>query len=268
LKWNDPHIYHQLLEQIAYRQDFGALLAEGSHRASQKIGRGSEAYAMHVKGQELAAHEPRGKWSAGLGYAVSPTGADHMQAGHDPAWTKPGDDTREVGWVDLADLAPVGITEPLPAEDLSGAKVRLFMYLQFIWGFHHVLDWCIFTTVPEFRAMGLNMMVENIGNITGWKTSLFELLKVGERGLTMARAFNCLQGMTAADDYLPDRYFEPMRAGTLAGHYIDRDAFNKALALYYNMMGWDENGLPTQAKLEELGVGWIWNQLEPIKATA
>jgi hypothetical protein len=53
--------------------------------------------------------------------------------------------------VDLEDLSPAGLIDPVPAEDISGAKVRLFVYLQFIWGFHDVLDWCIFTAVPEFR---------------------------------------------------------------------------------------------------------------------
>jgi aldehyde:ferredoxin oxidoreductase len=264
LKWNDPATYLSLISDIARRQGFGDLLAEGSLRASRTIGRDTERYAIQVKGQELPNHEPRGKWGVALGYAVSPTGGDHLQAAHDPWFTKPGEsyETRPVGWVDLEDLAPVGILDPVPAEDISGGKVRLFVYLQYIWGLHDVMDWCIFTFVPEFRAISLNQMVEIVRSITGWNTSLFELLKAGERGVTMARAFNYLHGFSADDDKLPERFFEPMRGGTLKGHFIDRQAFEKGLRLYYGMMGWDTRGRPTEAKLEELAVGWVWDRLE------
>jgi aldehyde:ferredoxin oxidoreductase len=259
LAWADEETFYHLIESIACRQGFGDLLAEGSRLAARKIGRQTERYAMQVKGQELPNHEPRGKWGVGLGYAVSPTGADHLQAAHDPWFNKPGDDSTEYNWVDLTDLAAVGITDPVPAEDISPAKVRLFAYLQQIWGFHDVLDWCIFTAVPEFRAISLNQLVEVLGSVTGWRTSLFELMKAGERGVTMARAFNTVHGFTARDDCLPERFFEPMRAGTLKGHAIDRQAFDEALPLYYSMMGWDASGKPTRGKLEELGVGWVWD---------
>ena len=261
LRWNDPETYIHLLDLIARREGVGELLAEGSRGAARIVGRGSEQYAMQVKGQELANHEPRGKWGVGLGYAVSPTGADHLQAAHDPWFTRPGTYTTDANWVDLEDLSPLGITEPVPAEDLSGAKVRLFVYLQYIWGLHDVIDWCIFTTVPEFRAISLNQLVESVQAITGWRSSLFELLKAGERGVTMARAFNYLHGFSTADDTLPERFFEPMRGGALQGHSIDRAQFDAALLLYYGIMGWDRDGLPTQAKLEELGVGWVWAEL-------
>ncbi len=262
LRWDDPDTFYNLIEDIAYRRGAGSLLAEGSRLAARSIGRGTEKYAIQVKGQELPNHEPRGKWGVGLGYAVSPTGADHLQAAHDPWFDKPGDNTNEYDWVDLTDLNPVGILEPVPTEDIGPQKVRLFVYLQQIWGFHDVLDWCIFTAVPEFRAISLNQLVEVIQCVTGWRSSLFELMKVGERGITMARAFNVRFGFTAQDDQLPDRFFEPMRAGNLKGHFIDRQSFDQALKLYYGMMGWDKEGVPTQAKLEELGVGWIGNKIE------
>ncbi len=261
LQWNDPHTNCRLIEMIASREGFGDLLAEGSLRASRLIGRGTERYAMQVKGQELPNHEPRGKWGVGLGYAVSPTGADHLQAAHDPWFTKPGEYTSDANWVDLEDLSPVGIVDPVPAEDLSPQKVRLFVYLQQIWGFHDVLDWCIFTAVPEFRAINLNQLAEILHCVTGWRTSLFELMKAGERGVTMARAFNVIHGINASRDNLPDRFFEPLRAGTLKGHFIDREQFEQALELYYGMLGWDNAGKPSRAKLEELGVGWIWDRM-------
>jgi aldehyde:ferredoxin oxidoreductase len=255
LEWNNPSQNVKLIQQIANREGFGDLLAEGSRAAARKIGRDTEKYAIQTKGQEFANHEPRGKWGVGLGYAVSPTGADHLQAAHDPWFTTPGDPTKEFNWVDLTDLSYTGLLDPIPAESIGGQKVRLFTYLQYIWGLHDVLDWCIFTTVPEFRALSLNQLTEIVACVTGWKTSLFEMLKAGERGVTMARVFNVSRGFTAADDWLPERMFEPMRAGTLKGHHIDREQFSKAIRLYYGMMGWTSEGIPTEAKLEELGIG-------------
>ena len=269
LNWNNPAANYQLIEMIAAREGFGDLLAEGSLRAARTIGRGTERFTMQVKGQELPNHEPRGKWGVGLGYAVSPTGADHLQAAHDPWFTKPGEYSSNSNWVDLEDLSQVGIIDPVPAEDLSASKVRLFVYLQQIWGFHDVLDWCIFTAVPEFRAINLNQLAEILQCVTGWRTSLFELMKAGERGITMARAFNNIHGLSASDDKLPERFFEPMRAGTLKGHAIDKQQFEQALELYYGMLGWDENGRPTRSKLEELGVGWIWETMKsPVPSRA
>lgn len=268
IRWNEPHTVVDLISKMAHREGFGDLLAEGSLRAARAIGRGTERYAMQVKGQEVPAHEPRGKWNMGLGYAVSPTGADHIQASHDVFWTKPGDYSEEATWVDLEDLSELGIIDPLPAEDLSPAKVRLFVYLQYVWALHNVLDWCIFTSVPEFRALSLNELVAIVKAVTGWRTSLFEVLKAGERSVTMARAFNIREGLTAADDTLPERFFEGQRHGTLAGHAIDREQFREALKLYYAMMGWDAEGVPTRAKLEELAVGWIWEKLSRNLAVA
>ncbi|MCP4398266.1 MAG: aldehyde ferredoxin oxidoreductase family protein [bacterium] len=261
LKWNDPKTNLKLLNMIATREGFGDVLAEGSLRASRTIGNGTEQYVMHVKGQEFPAHEPRGKWGVGLGYAVSPTGADHLQAAHDHAVMNPGDDSNEYDFANIADLSPLGIFEPMPVEDLSPEKVRLFVYLQYIWSLHDVLDWCIFTNVPENRGFNLDQIVDILRSATGWKTSVFELMKAGERAITMSRAFNCREGLTANDDRLPERMFESMREGALKGHAIDREQFEQALELYYAMMGWDERGVPTQAKLVELDVGWIWEQL-------
>ena len=86
--WNTPEQNYHLIEKIAAREGFCDLLAEGSLRAARKIGRDTEQYAMQVKGQELPNHEPRGKWGVALGYAVSPTGGDHLQAAHDPWFIK------------------------------------------------------------------------------------------------------------------------------------------------------------------------------------
>ena len=264
LEWNDPEVYIKLLDDISYKNGLGELLSQGCSRASKAIGRGTEKYAIHVKGQEPPNHEPRGKWGVALGYAISNTGADHLQSAHDGWFTQPGDFSEECNWVDLEDLSPVGIIDPVPAEDISGAKVRLFVYLQQIWGFHDVLDWCIFTAVPEFRALSLYQLTDIVKHVTGWRTSLFELMKSGERWATLGRAFNYKHGLTSKEDTLPDRFFEPLREGTLKGHYVDKEKLEEGIKMYYEMMGWNEQGKPTRGKLEELNIGWAWEEIKEL----
>ena len=101
------------------------------------------------------------------------------------------------------------------------------------------------------------MLAEHLSAVTGWNTSLYEMLKVGERSQAMARLFNIREGFTAADDTLPDRMFEPLENGALEGVAIDRAEFERSKRLYYEMAGWDpETGVPTRGKLAELGLLW------------
>jgi len=248
----------KLTEMIAKREGIGDLLAEGMVEAAKKIDHDALKYAMQVKGQAFSAHEPRGKWGVALGYAVSPTGADHLQAAHDVWFTKKADKDRKRIPISLEDLAPLGIVDPVPVEYLGPEKVRLFMYLQFLWSLYNVLDLCIFVGVPEYSLFSLNDLVSMVRSVTGWQTSLWELLKAGERGITMARCFNVREGFGRGNDRLPERVFQPLGGGVLEGKSIDKEEFEQALTLYYEMMGWErKNGVPKKAKLHELGIGWI-----------
>jgi aldehyde:ferredoxin oxidoreductase len=83
-------------------------------------------------------------------------------------------------------------------------------------------------------------------------------MKAGERGTTMTRIFNLREGFGRKDDYIPERFYDPLPGGPLKGKRIDKQAFENALTLYYEMMGWDaKNGAPTRGKLEELELGWL-----------
>jgi aldehyde:ferredoxin oxidoreductase len=97
---------------------------------------------------------------------------------------------------------------------------------------------------------------------TGWDVSEYELLKLGERAMTLARVFNMREGLTADDDELCERSYGPTQGGALAEGGIDRDELKKAMHTYYGMMGWDrETGVPTVEKLQELGVSWAAEHL-------
>jgi aldehyde:ferredoxin oxidoreductase len=234
-----------LVEQIARREGFGALLAEGSLRAARTIGRGTEKYAVQVKGQEAPMHEPRIKFALDLGYATSPTGADHMHNIHDTDYV-----------TDISGMEPLGILEPLPIEELGPAKVRLTKY--------HI-DWQVFWNcvgLCMFMPYGRVRTCDIVQAVTGWNTSLFELIKVGERALAMSRVFNYREGFTAQDDVAHWRFSTPFESGPIQGVEVPKQEIEQAIQLYYEMRGWDpESGAPTAAKLHELGLSWLADQV-------
>ncbi len=230
------------------KEGLGELLGEGVKRAAAKIGKGSEKFALHIKGQELPMHDPRGKTGQGMSFALSPTGADHVEAPHDTPFGQAGPM--------MARISPLGLLEPVPPRDLTPQKVRNYVYLHFVWSLYNSLGICNFTAPPVW-GVPFNQFTEIIRAITGWDTSLWELLKAGERTITMARVFNIREGFGRKDDTLPDRLFEPLESGSLKGQGIDRKAFEEALTMYYEAMGWDpKDGVPTRGKLAELNISW------------
>ncbi|MGQ9646912.1 MAG: aldehyde ferredoxin oxidoreductase family protein [Thermodesulfobacteriota bacterium] len=248
LRFRNVEAMIKMVEMIAKREGLGDLLADGMSAAAKKFGKGADRFAMHVKGMPLPFHEPRGKAGVGLGYAVSATGPDHMEIPHDPFWAT------EAG---IALLRPLGILEPVDVLNLGPKKVRLFIYLQQYWDLLNSLGICMFTAKP-MGPHTINEIVDYVKAVTGWETSLFDLLKVGERHANMARVFNLREGFTSKDDTLPERLFSPMEGGTLKGKKIDKEQFSKAVETYYEMMGWDpESGIPKKEKLAELDIDWL-----------
>jgi len=241
LNFGNAQAMVQLIEMIANKEGIGELLADGVARAASVIGKGAENFALHIKGQEIPMHEPRFKPGMGVGYTISPTGADHCHNIHDSLYT------RRVSGA----LKALGILEPLPGQDLSPAKVRMLVSGS-LW--QHTLNCLVFC---NFVPLSPEQIADLVAGITGWDTSIWELMKVGERCVNMARAFNIRQGMTKDDDYLPHRCFTPFTAGPLTGVSIDRRELDQAIDTYYAMVGWDENGAPTLAKLQELGIEWV-----------
>lgn len=248
LKFGNVDAMLKMIEKIKNLDGIGAILSCGVRYASQIFGPESEKYAMHVKGEECPMHEPRGKVGVGLQYAISPTGADHMEVPHDLIFQFEG--------FPLDSVKPLGLLEIVEPLDLSPKKIRFFSYTQKIWSLYNCICLCMFIGVP-LGALSLKNIVDLTNAVTGWNTSLFELIKVAERSNTMARCFNIREGLTSNDDKLPDRFFDAFSSGPLKGKAIDRDEFKLAVQNYYGMEGWDEEGVPTKAKLEELGLDWI-----------
>lgn len=246
LAWGSADAVEQLVHLIGRREGIGALLGEGVRRAAARLGRGAERFALHVKGQELPMHDPRGKKSLSLAYALSPTGADHMEAPHDPLY--------EGFHPDGHPLGGLGLIEPVRMLDLGPRKVRAFYYTQQVWSFYNSVGMCDFVGTP-LNALALEQFVAYVNSVTGWNMSLYEMMKVGERANTLARLFNCREGFTPKDDVLPQRMHEGIGNGKLQGERVDPEQFLQARRLYYEMAGWDpETGRPTAARLAELEV--------------
>jgi aldehyde:ferredoxin oxidoreductase len=245
MRFGDAKTMLQVIQDIAARKGFGNLLAEGSKRVAGKVGKDSIKFAMQVKGQELAMHDPRAKLSLALAIAVNPAGADHNTAPMDDMYAKKGQM--------LSNAAPLGILEPVPEANFGPEKVRLYTYLSLERGINNCLLLCVLVGVPT-TPVTLPKLAELVSAVTGWEISSWELMKISERGINLARLFNIKHGLTAEDDSLPDRILEPIKAGPKMGKVVIREEFEAAKKLYYSMMGWDEHAIPTPTKLAELGL--------------
>jgi len=246
LKFGDGQGMLDLVEMIGAREGIGDILAQGVKRAADAIGKGADEYAFHVKGQEPAFHDPRGKTGVGLGFALSPTGADHIEAPHEVPFQGEG--------VKLVN--PLGIVVAPKALDSGPDKVRYFIAGEKTWAMNNTLGLCNFVVAPLF-SMTYDKLCQAVEAITGWKTSLHELMLLAERSIVLARMFNVRQGMDSKDDKLFRRMFEPLPDGVLKGNSIDREEFQQAIEMYYLMMNWNEKGVPTKGALYNLSLEWL-----------
>jgi aldehyde:ferredoxin oxidoreductase len=120
---------------------------------------------------------------------------------------------------------------------------------------------CKFTFGPAWQLYGPSQLVDAVRAVTGWNVSLWELMKVGERRLNLLRAFNARDGVGGEADTMPSKLTIPLQGGATDGVAVTAEEMETAKALYYQMVGWDEDGRPTRAKLEELAVGWVADEL-------
>jgi aldehyde:ferredoxin oxidoreductase len=248
LDYGDPDLANRLIPMIARREGVGDLLADGVARAAKRLGPAADAFALHVRGQEIPMHEPRGKKSLALAYATSPTGADHMEAPHDPLY--------EGFFAGPHPLAPLGLVEPVDMLDFTPKKVRAFTYAQKLWSAYNLVGMCCFVGVP-IGKLDTETLVRYMNGVTGWDLSLWEVLKAAERSSALFRIYNHREGLATPADGLPARMFQPLENGALAGERIEPDQFHNRLADYYEMMGWDrQTGLPHRSKLAELDIEW------------
>ncbi|MEE8571125.1 MAG: aldehyde ferredoxin oxidoreductase family protein [Candidatus Bathyarchaeia archaeon] len=247
LRFGNGDAMVKMVRMIGDRKGLGDLLAEGCMRAAEKIGKGAAEYAVHVKGQEFPMHEPRLKRGMAIGYSVSPTGADHVHSLHD---------TGTVSEAGISGFKPFGVYEPVPLEEMGASKIRIQKYHTQWRAMMNSLVFCIFPSWTKEE------IVQIVNAVTGWQTTGFELMKTGQRILTMARVFNLREGFTVTDDWLPPRMFQPATCGPLSNTPVDEEELKKARSIFYGMMGWNrETGVPTADTLGELDISWVEQHL-------
>lgn len=247
LRFGNAEVLVEMVEKIGKREGFGRVLGEGSARAAESLEVGQDL-VVAVKKHEFPAHMPQVKRSLALIYAVNPFGADHQSHEHDPCYE---------GYPER--MAELGLLNPQPSELLNAEKVRYALYTQYAYSLLDSVSVCQFVFGPSFQLYSLGQLVDVVKAVTGWNVNLWELMKVGERRLNLMRVFNAREDARAETDALPAKLQVPLTGGPTGGVMVSIDEVEAAKSLYYQMAGWDKTGQPTQAKLEELGIGALIN---------
>ncbi len=270
LEFNKSDNLMEIIQKIAYREGIYSDLADGTKRMSEKFG--GKDFAIHSKGLEFAAYDPRRAEGLGLGYATSSRGGCHLNGGYlvmmetsvgalniDPFKTKGKPEltvffqnTLEAASAAGCCLFSIQATIPLfiykfkPSSRIvgiiGGSLLALRFLLAKVW---NALPWLLpINTVyilPASKAINL---------ASGIKMTLGKLLQAGDRGYTMERMFNIREGVGKSEDTLPERMTsEPLDGDKRAVVKID-----DMLPKYYKVRGWDAEGVPTQKKLRKLGI--------------
>jgi aldehyde:ferredoxin oxidoreductase len=234
-----------LLRMMAYREGLGDTLADGTKAAAERIGKGTEKYAMHVKGLELPGYDVRGAKAHGLNYATTYTGADHNRG--------------------YAFQEIFGIPIPYEVDRFAAeGKGKLTKWNQDVRSATcDCPTMCAFLLDMAVAGFATQNTASLLEAVTGLKYSPEEVQKVGERINNLARAFNVREGFTRADDTLPERLMtEPLKEGASKGQLISKEDLKLMLDEYYTERGWDINtGAPTREKLTELGLEYVAEEL-------
>jgi len=236
LSWGDADAMLSMVEKIGKREDgLGWLLGEGVKRASEKIGGLSAEFAIHVKGLELPAHDPRAYYSQGLSYATSNRGACHLQSlSHifERSVTLP-----DLGFPEIQERHSLNRKDEL----VTKAQNLMCMF--------DSLKVCKFIL---FGGVKPSILVEWLNLVTGWSMDLKEFMQIGERIFNLKRLFNVREGISRKDDSLPPRILIHKRGE--GGSADNLPPLGEMLSRYYHYRGWDELGIPSEEKIKELGL--------------
>lgn len=237
LKFDNVEVMLKLVDLIASRDGIGDLLAEGTARVAEKIGKDSKDFAMHVKGLEPGMHDPRINPSLAMGFMVGASGADHCISILDKAIAS---ETM------FKSYRPLGFLDPMPLDDFGPRKVAISRIGHLI---NTLLDSMVFCVFPGLGPEDITLIIKTV---TGWDTSMVELLRAGERIITVMRLFNIREGITSSDDGLPNRFLQPKLTGVVNKVKFNSAVYERARKYYYLLMGWDSDGVPLPEKVEEL----------------
>jgi aldehyde:ferredoxin oxidoreductase len=232
-----------MVTKIAFREDVGDVLAEGVEGAAMKLGKGSEKFALHIKGVEMTGYDVRGLKTCALGYAVSRRGADHQRHG---AY---GPDLK--GTVDRFKAEKGRGKLVLDGEDLYSVMDSLIIckFSRGIWDYESYAK-------MYSLAVGIPMTAD-------------EIRRCGERISNLGRIYNLREGIGRAKDNLPYRVMhDPIKSGVAKGSLVTQAELDLLLDDYYETRGWSKEGVPSAAKLKELGLDSYGEYLKDVKKAA
>ncbi|MEK7278529.1 MAG: aldehyde ferredoxin oxidoreductase C-terminal domain-containing protein, partial [Chloroflexota bacterium] len=235
LRFGDPASILGLIEQIAHRTGIGDMLAEGPGRAAKELGGNAPGYAMQIKNSGYGAWMPRRMKGTGLSFATSNRGACHKRA--------------PIG----AEI--LGFVDGTKAE----GKAAMVKEIQDKVNAYFTLVACRFN---EF-IVPAEICVQLLEGATGLALSTEEFMRLGERIWNLERVFNVAEGFRRRDDTFPAREFEPLEGSGSNEPLLTREELSYMLDDYYALRGWDSDGVPTAARLAELGLTAYGRRLEP-----
>jgi len=235
LRFGNAEAMVSMIDEIAQRKGFGDILAEGTRRAAEVIGKGAEKFAMHVKGLEIPGYGLRVMKGMALGYAVGSRGAHHHDGrpfdhSPNPAFNYDGNLKAYKGKGKIQST----ITHWTACLDCMGSC----HFAGFLTG--------------EYLSEGY---VEQVNLVTGMGFTLQDLWDIGERAYTLERAFNVREGVRRKDDTVPERFLtEPVPDGPHKGAILKKEELDEMLDEFYEEYGWDKTtGIPTKERWEKLG---------------
>ncbi len=260
LRFGDPEVFLELTRRIAMREgELADTLAEGVKRAAEKIGQGSEKFAIHVKGGEMSAGDPRGMPVRAVSYATSTRGGDHLRS--NPY-------IEEIMRAEEA-LECWGSEEAADIEKGIRGKGRMLKFSEDLVTLGDILGLCKFAfyrsaTFEYLYKKGVHLATRFYNACSGRELSEQEMLLTGERTYNIEKAYNTRCGATRADDSIPERFFtEPLLGGgPSGGAVVERDKFERILEEYYEDRRFNvQTGLPTRGGLERLQLKGIADDL-------
>jgi aldehyde:ferredoxin oxidoreductase len=230
LTFGNYEAQHEIISKIAYREEIGNLLAEGVKKASEKLGKGSERFAMHNKGLELPGYDLRGLKACALGFCTSTRGGCHLRSS-------------------MYDFDLKGKIDRFKADKEYGKPV---MERENLWAIFESLILCKFMrgAISAYEELS-----ELYTLVTGIKMPPEKLREAGDRIYNLEKAYNIREGWKRSDDYPPPRIMEdPIPSGVAKGSLVKKGEFDAMLNAYFEARGWSMEGIPTKRKLLELGL--------------
>lgn len=245
LSWGNADILPILVKKISKREGIGNLLADGVLKAAKKIGQGAEKFAIHCKGLEGPAHDPRSGKALAICYGTANRGMCHIHPLEGMAY-----DSGKMDW----GMIPYGVPDPNKVDRWEEkGKGKIVKILQDGLIMPDILGIC---KLFMYAGVTLEQYAKILSAFTGWNLNGKDLLKIGERTINLQRLFNIREGFSKKDDFIPER----AKRRPLFGAYRDEERcivkdYKGMLEEYYKARSWDiKTGIPTEKKIKDLAI--------------